>query len=171
MNLKSDVGEGVSKASSNRNKSIACGVCGKTMRSDTLRRHTIAKHNDSASSFEHEYHDEDKIVLSVFPSNQKVNAQKILQYLRKHGRDVISWNSNGDVSMYGSNLHGTNIIDLIDDVLQTSQSSKHVNDLRERFLTALGDVNVPETLIKNEMALKRYRKIKNNYNDSTEGYI
>ena len=73
--------------------------------------------------------------------------------------------------MYGSNLRGTNIIDLIDDVLQTSQSSKHVNDLRERFLTALGDVNVPETLIKNEMALKRYRKIKNNYNDSTEGYI
>ena len=56
------------------------------MRSDTLRRHTIAKHNDSASSFEHEYHDEDKIVLSVFPSNQKVNAQKILQYLRKDGR-------------------------------------------------------------------------------------
>ena len=72
--------------------------------------------------------------------------------------------------MYGSNLRGTNIIDLFD-VFQTSQSSKHATDLRERFLTALGDVNVPETLIKNEMALKRYRTIKNNYNDSTEGYI
>ena len=167
MNLKSDVREGADKASSNRNKSIACKVCGMIMRSDTLRRHTMAKHNDSASSFQHEYHHEDKIVLSVFPSNQKVNAQKILQYLRKHGREVISWNSNGDVSMYGSNLHGTNIIDLID-VVQTLQSSKHPTDLRERFLTALGDVNVPETLIKNEMALKRYRKIKNNYKDSTE---
>ena len=58
---------------------------------------------------------------------------------------MISWTSNGNVSMFGRDMHGTNKIDLIDDVLQTSQSSKHVNNRREKFLTALGDVNAPET--------------------------
>ena len=46
------------------------------MRSDTLGRHSIAKHKDYASGFQHEYHHEDEIILRVFPSNQKVNAQK-----------------------------------------------------------------------------------------------
>ena len=168
MNSKSEFGDGVGKTSSNRNKFTACGICGKTMRSDTLERHSIAKHKDYANGFQHEYHHEDEIIVKVFPSNQKVNAQKILHYLRKHGREVISWNSNGDVSMFGRNMHGTNIIDLIDDVLQASQSSKHVNNRREKFLAALGDVNAPETLIKNEIALERYHKIKNNFDDSAK---
>ena len=143
------------------------------MRSDTLRRHTIAKHKDFANCFHFEEHPvqarddfnlKDKLILDVIPSNQKRNAQKLLQYLRKHGSNVISWNPNGDVSIYGSNLQGTNIVDLIDDVFQTSRHSKHVNTSRKLFLSALGDVNVPETLIRNEMALKTYRAIKNKCN-------
>ena len=76
MNFKYDFGDWVGIASSNRNKIIACGICGETMRSDTLRRHSIAKHKDYASSFQHEYHHEDEIILKVFLRIKKQMRKK-----------------------------------------------------------------------------------------------
>ena len=64
------------------------------------------------------------------------------------------------MSIHGQRLRGTNIVDLIGDVVRSSPS-KFIAPQREQFLNALADANVPETLVKNKTALERYRAIKN----------
>ena len=100
----------------------------------------------------------DAAVVDVLPASQKGNAQKLLRLLRSD--DTVSWTRNGEVSIHGQRLRGTNIVDLIGDVVRSSPS-KFIAPQREQFLNALADANVPETLVKNKTALERYRAIKN----------
>ena len=94
------------------------------------------------------------------PNNQKVNAKKLIRILRSHGNNVVSWTPQGDVSIRGQRLRGVNIVDLVGDVVRTTPS-KSMPPQREQFLNALAEANVPETLVKNRMALEHYRAIKN----------
>ena len=57
-------------------------------------------------------------------------------------------------------MRGTNIVDLVGDVLRSPRSLKNVAPQHNQFLAALADANIPETVIKNNAALKRYRAIK-----------
>ena len=107
----------------------------------------------------------DSEVVDVLPDSQKENAQKMLQLLRAHGEEIISWSPRGDVSIHGERLQGLNIADLVNDVLQSSRSSTRSMPQQESFLTALADANVPEALIKNKAALELYREIKNDYSN------
>ena len=86
------------------------------------------------------------------PNNQKVNAKKLIRILRSHGNNVVSWTPQGDVSIRGQRLRGVNIVDLVGDVVRTTPS-KSMPPQREQFLNALAEANVPETLVKNKMAL------------------
>jgi len=54
----------------------------------------------------------------------------------------------------------TNIIDLVDDVLRSPRSLENVTPQHSQFLAAFADANIPETVIKNKTALKRFRVIK-----------
>ena len=74
---------------------------------------------------------------------------------RTNGEDVVSWTSNDEVTVNGQRLRGKNIVDLVGDVVR-STPSKTIAPQREQFLSALAEVNVPETLVKNKMALERY---------------
>lgn len=96
--------------------------------------------------------------VNLLPASQKANAQKLMNMLRSHD-DVISWSPNGEVSIRGKRVPGTNVVDLVGDVLRPS-TSKTIAPQREQFLSALADVNIPETVIKNKGALERYREIK-----------
>ena len=117
---------------------------------------TGASNNDPQASDEN-----DTVAVNVLPANQRTNAKSLMRLLRARGDDVVSWTPNGEVSIRGKRLRGTNIIDLVGDVLRSPRSSKTVSAQHEQFLTALADANVPETVIKNNAALKRYRAIKN----------
>ena len=64
------------------------------------------------------------------------------------------------MSIRGQRLRGVNIVDLVGDVVRTTPS-KSMPPQREQFLNALAEANVPETLVKNRMALEHYRAIKN----------
>ena len=72
----------------------------------------------------------------------------------------MSWTPQGDVSIRGKRLRGVNIVDLVGDVVHTTPS-RSMPLQREQFLNALAEANVPETLVKNRMALEHYRAIKN----------
>ena len=72
----------------------------------------------------------------------------------------MSWTPQSDVSIRGQRLRGVNIVDLVGDVVRTTPS-KSMPPQREQFLNALAEVNIPETLVKNRMALEHYRAIKN----------
>ena len=111
--------------------------------------------------------DIDAAVVDALPNSQKVNAKKLIRLLRSH--DVVSWTPQGDVSIRGQRLRGVNIVDLVGDVVRTTPS-KSMPPQREQFLNALAQANVPETLVKNRMALEHYRAIKNDgaYQDNLE---
>ena len=81
--------------------------------------------------------------------------------LRERGDGTVTWKEDGEVMIRGEPLTGTNIVDLVGDVVR-SASSKTSAPQCERFLNA----NVPETLLKNKAALERYRQIKNNVDDA-----
>ena len=105
----------------------------------------------------------DAAVTDLLPASQKENALKMLRLLRAHGEDVVSWTRTGDVSIHGERVPGTNLVDLVNDVLQSSRSSIMSMPQRENFLTALAAASVPEALIKNKTALELYREIKADY--------
>ena len=102
--------------------------------------------------------DIDAAVVDALPNSQKVNAKKLIRLLRSH--DVVSWTPQGDVIIRGQRLRGVNIVDLVGDVVRTTPS-RSMPLQREQFLNALAQANVPETLVKNRMALEHYRAIKN----------
>ena len=104
--------------------------------------------------------EKDAIAVDVLPVNQRANAKRLMRLLRAHGDDVVSWTPNGEVSIRGQRLRGTNIVDLVGDVLRSPRSLKNVTPQHNQFLAALADANIPETVIKNNAALKRYRAIK-----------
>ena len=120
-----------------------------------------AAENDDAENdaAENDAAENDATVVDVLPVSQKGNAQKLLRLLREHGDGAVSWTRNGEVSIRGQRLRGTNIVDLVGDVVRSSPS-KRIAPQREWFLSALADANVPETLVKNKTALERYREIK-----------
>ena len=103
--------------------------------------------------------DDDAVVVNALPTSQQTNARKLMQLLRAQGDDVVSWTRNGDVHIRGQRVRGTNIVDLVGDVVRATPSKTSTPE-RERFLSALAEANVPETLVKNKSALERYRAIK-----------
>ena len=108
--------------------------------------------------------------LKILPQNQQKNAMKLINTLRERGDDTVTWTEDGEVKIRGEPLTGTNIFDLVGDVVR-SASSKSSAPQRERFLNALAEANVPETLVKNKVALERYREIKNNVGDAVASNV
>ena len=100
----------------------------------------------------------DMSLIETFPDNQKDDAQKLIRLLRSRGNGLVSWGTNGEVSIYGKQLKGANITDLISNVIQPRSSQK----IPTQFLNVLAEVNIPETLVKNRGVMKTYRKIKDN---------
>ena len=103
--------------------------------------------------------DSDADVVDALPTSQQANARKLMRLLRAQGDDILSWTPNGEVRIQGKRLRGTNIVDLVGDVVRSTPSKTSAPE-RERFLNALAEANVPETLVKNKNALERYRAIK-----------
>ena len=100
--------------------------------------------------------DMDRVFL--LPTKAQNNAKKLMKYLRDQGN--VSWTREGEVSIDGEPLKGTNIIDLVDDVV--NRTKPYSNPQLNPFLNAMARANIPETLVKNKTALENYRTIKNN---------
>ena len=105
-------------------------------------------------------------IVDLMPDNQKWNARNLMKQIQKNADDnLISWSpSNGEVSIHGKRLEGSNIVDLVDDVMRssTAKTLKRENPNRTEFINALVEMNTPETLIKNKNALKRFQEMKEN---------
>ena len=86
------------------------------------------------------------------------SAARILLNRMKGNEDVISWTPSGEVSIHGEKLRGSNIIDLVGDVLR---GVKTENPDRHAFLQVLAELNTPSTLIKKKSALQQFQKRNN----------
>jgi len=101
----------------------------------------------------------DKMVddtAEMMPKTLQHHARKLMKRMKEY-KDVIRWSSNGDVFIDGNKMVGSNISDLIGDVLR---SKKTEIPGRETFLRALAKINTPEELVRNIGALAKYRAIK-----------
>ena len=101
--------------------------------------------------------EEDNVdLVNALPTSQQTNARKLMQILQTQGDGIVSWTRNGDVQIHGQRVCGANIADLVRDVVRSPPSKTSAPE-RERFLSALAKVNVPETLVKNKIVLECYR--------------
>ena len=108
--------------------------------------------------------EDNAVLVNALPYSQQANARKLLQILQTQGDCIVSWTRNGDVQINGQRVRGANIADLVSEVVRSTPSKTSAPE-RERFLSALAKVNVPETLVKNKSALERYRVIKSDTMD------
>ena len=90
-----------------------------------------------------------------------------MRVLRSHGNDLVSWTADGDVSIQGEPLKRVNFTDLLSGVVR-SRPSKNIPPPYEKFLKALAEANIPESIIKNKTALNQYRAIKR---DNKEAFV
>ena len=110
--------------------------------------------------------DVDANLVDVLSNNQQINAKKLLRLLRSQGSDVIT----GDVSIHVQILPGTNIADLVSDIV-CSTPSKISSPQRAHFVNTLAEASIPKTLVKNKAALEQYRMLKKSKGDFTERVI
>ena len=97
-----------------------------------------------------------KDAVNAMPMSLQSSAQKLIDQL-KDNKDVISWTPNGEVSIRGEKIPGSNLIDLISN---TIRNTKTTHPTRFPFLKALAEINTPDSMIKNKSALEQFKKIK-----------
>lgn len=87
----------------------------------------------------------DRILESV-PNTMRRKTQLLLHFLQNHPH--MSWNEQGMLEYHGKPIQGSNIIDLVNDVIRHRKGS----DPRgwEQFSSGLRDVNVPQEVVGNK---------------------
>jgi hypothetical protein len=96
------------------------------------------------------------LLMSTVPEKYKEKASQLYMFLKE--KSEINWDSNGFVKINGTDLRGSNIIDLINDILRHRKNSKPSG--WQNFALTLRALNTPETLIGNAA---RSKYIRDNY--------
>ena len=85
----------------------------------------------------------------------KSRTRQLIKKL-KANKDIIGWNEQGQMVFKGTTILGTNIVDLVNDSLR---QRKNFNlEGWELFSKALGHLNVPEGIVRNENRLGLVRE-------------
>ena len=72
--------------------------------------------------------------------------------------NIINWDTNKEVTIEGQKLKGSNIIDLIGDVLRNRKTLPPVHS--STFLKMMADLNIPEEFIKNKGRISKFQSYK-----------
>lgn len=88
-------------------------------------------------------------VLKTLPVTLKHKAKLLMDHvLKKPENELWGWNTRGELVFNGRVIGGSNVIDLMYDVLKDRNMAKPMG--WQYFLQVLRDANVPETLILNK---------------------
>ena len=75
---------------------------------------------------------------------------------------MIQWDpTTHEVSVKGQTLKGSNVMDLISDVMRTRNTAK-VPIHGSSFLKTLTDLNLPESFVKSKFRISQFRSYKRN---------
>ena len=96
-------------------------------------------------------------IMDSVPATMKSRARQLIKKL-KGSEDVIGWNKQGQMMFKGRPIPGTNIVDLVNDSLR--QRKNFNPEGWELFSKALGHLNVPEGVVRNENRLALVREYK-----------
>jgi hypothetical protein len=111
-----------------------------------------------SKSIVHETTDNQEELFNSLPNTFRPPAMVLMEELKKHPQ-AIKWSPNGEVSVQGTQLRGSNIVDLIGHVLR-SRKTTQVPVHGDAFLKVLADLNFPEELVKNKYQLSKFRSYK-----------
>ena len=81
---------------------------------------------------ENDEDDIDDSVIDFLPENQQVSDKKIMRVLCSHGRDLVWWTADWNVSIHGEPLKRVNFTDLLSGVV-CSRPSKNIPPPYEKF--------------------------------------
>jgi len=98
------------------------------------------------------------VFSNSFPKTLQSQANNLLTILESKP-EKISWdNDTNEVSIHGKKLIGSNIVDLVGDVLRRRkvQPPEYLNE----FLHMLAKMNIPEELIRNTDRIAKFRTYK-----------
>lgn len=120
--------------------------------------------------YEYESEKENKItkyekeeILNIIPKTYRNKADAVINKLKSHS-DRISWNDQGVVSIDGETLSGSNITDLIGDILRPLKRKQPTGS--DKFLHFLYDINLPMECVGNpdrclylhKLYIEKYKK-------------
>ena len=99
-------------------------------------------------------------ITSSVPVTYRRKAELLIQYLKNPGiSSRITWNNKGVVSIDNRVLDGSNIIDLINDVVRSRKGVKAIG--RDYFSLFLQDIGMPLEFIGNTSLYKEAKKFNN----------
>lgn len=105
----------------------------------------------------------DRIVDSV-PTSMRRKAKLLLQMLEEHPQ--MSWNDQGVLEYNGKPIPGSNVIDLVNDVIRNRKGSNPRG--WEQFSRGLKQVNVPQEYVGNRQRWSWMQRHDENEEDSDE---
>ena len=80
-----------------------------------------------------------QLVIDSVPSTMKRKAQLLVSLLKTNPN--VSWEDDGTVKLYGKSIPGSNIIDLVNDVIRHRKGSEPTG--WQAFAEGLRDMNIP----------------------------
>ena len=98
----------------------------------------------------------DKQIIDSVPKMMQNRAQLLIQKLKDHS-DAISWNDNGQLALDGSTIPNSNIVDLVNDVMQKRKGFNPEHS--STFAKALAKINVPEDYVRNPGGIDSIRLV------------
>lgn len=102
---------------------------------------------ENISPIKYEY---ETIVLRSLPKSLKNMGESLLQILRTHP-EILSWNSQGEISIKGKIIPNSNLADLVSMILTNKKKTDYVG--KQNFLSTLQELNVPQLYFKNKHLL------------------
>ena len=86
-----------------------------------------------------------QLVIDSVPSTMKRKAQLLVSLLKTNPN--VSWEDDGTVKLYGKSIPGSNIIDLVNDVIRHRKGSEPTG--WQAFAEGLRDMNITQDVIGN----------------------
>ena len=98
-------------------------------------------------------------MFASLPTTYRSPANVLMRELEKYP-DMIQWNpTTHEVKVKGQTLKGSNVVDLISDVMRTRKTAKIPLHGRT-FIKLLADLNLPESFVKNKYRISQFRSYK-----------
>ena len=111
----------------------------KTAHQKVLKETSLFPQSDPSSSRMNQ------LVIDSVPSTMKRKAQLLVSLLKTNPN--VSWEDDGTVKLYGKSIPGSNIIDLVNDVIRHRKGSEPTG--WQSFAEGLRDMNIPQDVIGN----------------------
>ncbi|KAI8480633.1 hypothetical protein Bbelb_416450 [Branchiostoma belcheri] len=101
---------------------------------------------------------EDNAILEAFPKNMKARAQQLLNVIKHKGGDILDYNQHGEILYDKQVVPGSQISDLLRDVIQRRQNFNPIG--WRAFSRGLARINTPEAAIRHPTRLAVIKKHK-----------